>query len=145
MTRRHLTAAVALVPALILAWAPAKAMALTSDHLNVKVPFRFVVGDTVLPAGQYRLQVGDTNPSVVWFVSPDGEHVANVVTQWGGSPAEGSHAKLLFEVYGTTHFLSEIRIPGEDGRSVALTRNEVESELAHLAAARAENGTRSRP
>jgi hypothetical protein len=145
MTRHYLTGALAFVAALILAWAPTKAMALTSDYLNVKVPFQFVVGNSVLPAGQYQLQVDDTEPSVVWFVSPDGEHVANVVTQWGGSPAEGAQAKLLFDVYGTTHFLSQIRIPGEDGRLVALTRDEVASELAHLAAARAQNGAPSRP
>jgi hypothetical protein len=43
----------------------------------------------------------------------------------------------VFEVYGKTHFLSRILIPGEDGRMVPLPRHEVESELARIAERRA--------
>ncbi len=144
MTRRHLAVALVLVPALVLAWAPTRAAAETSDRLNVTIPFGFVVGQTLLPAGQYQVKASDTNPSVVWLISPDRQHVANVGTQWGGSPSRGSEPKLLFKVYGDTHFLSEVRIPGEDGRMVALTRGEVQTELAHLAELKTVHQARSR-
>lgn len=135
MTRRFWAFAVALVPAFVLGWAPTRALA--AEELKVNVPFQFVVGDSVLPAGSYRIQASDTNPSVIWFFSPNGHHVANVATEWGGAPFSGSDPRLRFEVYGKTHFLSGILIPGEDGRMVPLSRHEVERELARLAEQRA--------
>ena len=131
MQRRFWTFALALVPALVLGWAPTRAFA--AEELKVNVPFQFVVGDSVLPAGPYRVQASDTNPSVIWFFSPNGHHVANVATEWGGSLFRGADANLRFKMYGKTHFLSRILIPGEDGRMVPLPRHEVESELARLA------------
>jgi hypothetical protein len=142
MTRLRVALAL-VVPALILAWAPSAA-ALTSDNLNVKVPFAFVAGQSLLPAGQYHVKAIDKNPSTVWLVDSSGRHVANVVTDWGGSPFTGDHAKLLFKVYGHTRFLSGVLIPGENGRVVALTPSQVGTELGHLAAVRAGERARAR-
>ena len=35
----------------------------------MNVPFQFVVGDSVLPAGMYHVYASATNPSVIWFFS----------------------------------------------------------------------------
>jgi|WetSurMetagenome_2_1015567.scaffolds.fasta_scaffold43572_4 hypothetical protein len=118
--------------AVLLSGGPATA---DTDEISAKVPFAFVVGNTVLPAGQYTVRASWSNPSLVWIVSPRGRHVAAVDTTWGGWPV--AKADLKFAVYGRTHFLSRIDLPGEGPRRVALTPKEVEGELARLAAVRA--------
>jgi hypothetical protein len=111
--------------------------AAASDDITAKVPFSFVVGSTVLPAGDYTVRASWSNPSLVWIVSPQGDHVAAVDTEWGGWT--GGTPDLKFSVYGSTHFLSRIDLPGEAPRRVALTSKEVERELARLAESRAAN------
>jgi hypothetical protein len=132
MTRRSLAFALALVPALIMLGTPAKASALdAAQALIANVPFSFVAGGTMLPAGRYEVRTG-SDPAVIWFISPDGRHAAAVATEWGGSPFEGNQPRLKFDVYGHTHFLSMVRVPGENARLIPVTPNVVESELAKL-------------
>jgi hypothetical protein len=110
------------------------------ETLHVTVPFRFIVGETVLPAGQYEVKAAGVDPSVVWFTSQDGQHVAVVSTIWGGEEFNGPDAKLAFDVYGGHHFLSAIEVPGEGYREVTLPKKGVEQELARLAVQSYERG-----
>ncbi len=137
MKTRLLISTLVLGSALTLASTPARAAEFPPDELKVNVPFRFVVGESVLPAGRYTVHPGDVDGAVVWFVSPNGHHVAVTATQWGGPSFEGNSAHLRFRVYGTTHFLSSIQIPGEASRFLPLPRSNVENELARLAEQRA--------
>lgn len=98
--------------------------------MTTTVPFRFVVGTTVLPAGQYEIRTSTADPTIIWLVSPNGQHVAVTNTIWGGDPFEGSHPDLAFEVHGKVRFLERIDVPGEPERLVAVTPQEVEQGLA---------------
>ena len=104
----------------------------------MKVPFRFVVGSEVLPAGRSNLRAETMDPSVIWIESANGQSVAVTNMLWGGRVYKGSRADLAFKVYGHTHFLSRINIPGDDPRVVPLSRTEVDQELARLAEVRAD-------
>jgi hypothetical protein len=139
MTKTHWLLSLVLVPALLLIGAPVKA-AFATDELSVKVPFRFAVGTAILPAGNYEIRTSDVDPAVIWFTSPNGRHVAVAATEWGGGGFQGDHAELQFAVYGHTHFLSKIEVPGEDGRSVSLTKDEIALDLSRVAARRSARG-----
>jgi len=139
MTRRLLVLLAILAPSLLQA-APARAQVLNADELTVDVPFQFVVGDVMLPAGRYDVRAAADGPSVVWFASSNGAHTAVANTIWGGAVFDGRDAVLQFKVYGNTHFLSRIDIPGEGGRALSVTSEEVEQELVRVAEQRVAHG-----
>ena len=95
------------------------------------VPFAFSVSNTTLPAGHYSVTAEETIPSVLFFRSADGLHTAIVDTEWGTSRLAATPT-LRFAVYGTTHFLTGVRMAGESMRMVPVTRRDVTLELARL-------------
>lgn len=128
------------VGAAVLAGAPAAYAHFDPETVRVRVPFRFVVGDRVLPAGRYEIKSASNDRSVVCIESLDGRQVAVVNTFWGGRAVEGMKARLSFDVYGRDHFLSAIEVPGERDRRVDLPKKHVEQELARLAMQSYERG-----
>lgn len=78
------------------------------------IPFEFIVGDKVLPAGDYILRVNDESGLVE--ICEDGVYCESVVT----SPVEAAYApntpELAFRKYGNQYFLSQIWLPGHTGR-----------------------------
>ena len=86
---------------------PARAQA--PDEAHVRVPFSFIVGNQVLPAGHYSVTAEEDMPSVLFFRSADGLHTAIVDTEWGTSRVTATPT-LRFALYGTTHFLTGVRI-----------------------------------
>jgi hypothetical protein len=113
---------------------PAKAQ--LSDDAIVKVPFRFIVDNTVLPAGTYRVLIDATSPSVVKIYQEDGTGAALVTTEWGGPTYDKAHPRFNFKKYGDNYFLSEVLLPDESPREVPLFASDVEHELARLASMR---------
>jgi len=108
---------------------PARAQA--PDEVQVRVPFSFIVGNQMLPAGHYSVTAEEDMPSVLFFRSADGLHTAIVDTQWGTSRVTATPT-LRFALYGTTHFLTGVRLVGESLRMVPVTRRDVTLELARL-------------
>ena len=139
MTRRILVLLAILVPSLLHA-APARAQMLNADELTVDVPFPFVVGDAMLPAGRYDVRAATDDPSVMWLTSSNSAHTAVANMTWGGAVFDGRDADLRFKVFGNTHFLSRIDIPGESGRVLPVTSEEVEQELVRVAEQRVAHG-----
>jgi len=117
---------------------PTPARAQYDDDAVVKIPFRFIVDDTVMPAGTYEVLVDGTNPSLVKIYQKDGPAAALVTTQVGGSDYEKAHPRFNFRKYGTTYFLTEVLLPGDAPREVPLFSSDVEHELAKLAAMRSQ-------
>jgi len=113
-----------------------RAQGFGDDEAVVKVPFQFVAGDTVLPAGVYRVTADSESPNVVWIASTDGKSVAVVDTECGGPLVTKAQPQLVFRKYGSTCFLTSINVPGDDGRLIPLTRADVAQQLAHMARAR---------
>ncbi len=112
--------------------APANAQTVS----RVNVPFPFIVGDTVLPAGAYTV----TNPAyrsdVVTIQSADGKALATALVQSGGDLSKNANATFSFRKIGGQYFLAELNIPGSAPRVLSLPKSHVEAMLAKL------NGTK---
>ncbi len=110
---------------------------------KVKVPFQFIVGETVLPAGSYVVTTVAEHPDVVWVSSPDGKNVASALVHTTGSWSQKTDALFSFQKYGGEYFLSEVSIPGWDTRALPLPKHRVEAMLVKLNNAKAR--ARGRP
>jgi len=92
----------------------ANAQSRNRQQLRVNVPFAFNVGNSMLPAGDYRVSV--VNPgsdrSVLQFASRDGKSTTMIqtidVTGWASSKG-----KLSFRHYGNQYFLAQIWMAAE--------------------------------
>jgi hypothetical protein len=106
-----------------------------TDEAVVRVPFQFVAGDAVLPAGRYFVQADSGDPSVLWITSSDGRHAGVVATNWGGGENDGAQVRFEFRKYGDAYLLSAVAMPGEDAREIALAPSVVEHDLVRVARA----------
>lgn len=100
----------------------------------VKVPFQFIVGDSVLPAGSYRISPQAADWSVVFITNLNGAPAALVATEGLASsePTPKDDSKVSFTRYAGHYFLQAVAVPGRDGRQVRITRAEAERTLAKL-------------
>ena len=98
----------------------------STDPMTFRTPFTFVVGDQVLPAGEYTirvvsltgtLSVDNTDGKVHVFVNS--RPVQKLDTE--------SRFKLVFHRYGVHYYMSEIWTPGyRTGRSMPQRPSELE-------------------
>jgi hypothetical protein len=107
--------AIALLVALVLI--PALAMGAlfppVQGDLCANIPFAFIVGSKVLPAGDYIVRIN--NESGVVEICDEGIYCESIVT----SPVEALQAakpELAFRKYGDQYFLSQIWSAGRVGR-----------------------------
>jgi hypothetical protein len=94
--------------------------------VKVKVPFKFVVANKILPEGEYVLSsVHDE----VFVQDSEGKRVAMVLTNTVGGRRVGRPGEVVFECYIDLCFLSQLWAPGQDtGRE--LLRSPFEAEIA---------------
>ncbi len=85
--------------------------------LRATIPFGFTVGQTAMPAGNYRIH-GDG--VIVQFRQADARKPANayVLTIGGHGVAPNANPRLDFHRYGNQYFLAAIRSSSTDGREV---------------------------
>ena len=109
-----------------------------SMQLRATIPFRFHVGQAVMPAGNYEVsqQNGiltvrktDGRPATAMFLTQP-EHLLN-------PPAE---AVLIFNRYGDTCFLSTVRSPYSSSGQI-LPKTRAETEYARAATQRVETAS----
>ena len=119
------------------------ASAVYAQDLNVraKVPFGFVLGDKLYPAGEYSLQTvtAANNLSVyIKSVYPKNElkpEPALTLTALQTAPAPAKHTELVFHRMGNTYFLYQVWVAGKEvGRE--FPRSDSETLMA-------KNGTKS--
>lgn len=106
--------------ALVLAFVLSPALAVGSlfppvqGDLCANIPFEFIVGGKVLPAGNYVVRIN--NETGLVEVCEDGIYCESIVT----SPVEAvqapAQAELAFRKYGDQYFLSQIWSTGRVGR-----------------------------
>ncbi len=77
--------------------------------VQATVPFNFVAGNTVLPAGTYI--VSPESPEMVMVRNKDHWNLVGVVWMMRGDPQYAGIGKLVFTQYGDLYFLSEIHCP----------------------------------
>ena len=91
-----------------LAVGPAKAE--SDTRVLVRIPFDFSVGDTVLKAGNYRIQ--DVQAGTLILKSNDGQVHQFVSTVPDGAANRNHQPKLVFARYGKEVFLKKIYLSG---------------------------------
>jgi hypothetical protein len=99
------------------------------DHIIVKVPFAFIVGDVHLPAGEYLVKELSEEPSVVSIVNSDGRESAitpTIPVSTGSSPVR---PELMFEKFGGQYFLARVILDDDDAREIILTPARMERQL----------------
>ena len=98
----------------------------------VLVPFDFVAGGEVLPAGTYRVEPVRRDSYTAWEIqSTTGRAGAVVMTSSLGGRAAGAESRLVFQKYGETYVLAQLRLsadgPGREVRQSRRARSTVES------------------
>jgi hypothetical protein len=109
-----------------------------TTQLNVTVPFEFIAGDTVLPAGDY-----DVHSTGLW--GGKALSIQNVTSRagtfllstWSQLAKTSDSNKLVFYRYGQKYFLAEVwtvstnigRKMPLDQRQTELARNQQKSEV----------------
>lgn len=99
---------------------------------KVTVPFPFIVGETVLPAGSYLVTTVAERSDVLAIRSVDGKAMATALMQATATWSEKRHIVLSFQRYGGRFFLSEVNMPGSNGRALPLPKQQLEAMLARL-------------
>jgi hypothetical protein len=109
MKKQYLTILFALICVLGLGL---RARAQEEDTVVTKVPFDFVVGDKVLPAGTYRAsRVNPGSGSRVLKISSYETHASVFLRPTVFDDHQSGHAQLNFEHLGDEYFLSAIETP----------------------------------
>lgn len=92
------------------------AFAQSSRSEQATVGFPFVAGDTMLPAGTYRVSIDPFDPTVLLIRNRDGRPMAWIdtvgVTDRGNRPMT-TGAELVFDQVGNQYFLRQAWIDGE--------------------------------
>ena len=111
--------------------APGSASAQSSPAI-VKVPFQFIVGDTLLPAGSYRITASAENPSLLAVTNLKGAPAAFALAPRNGEAAtKAAHAHVAFRKIGGQYFLSTVATP-DMACAMMFTTAEAERTLAKL-------------
>jgi hypothetical protein len=85
------------------------AHALDSRSIVVNVPFEFIAGTTVLPAGTYSVERTSTDSDSALVIKGYGNSVFLLPIVFDG--ITGGQASAGFEQVGNKHFLSKIETP----------------------------------
>lgn len=86
------------------------ANAQAGSFITANVPFEFYVGETRMPAGEYRVQMYGTN-DMLQITSRDTGDVLAVLSV-NSSRSRGDVApQLTFRNYGRSYFLAEVTLP----------------------------------
>jgi len=104
MTKKLVSTLAGLV--LLLAVAPLYAGSILNHEMTIVIPFVFTVGDKLLPAGDYTVQVNQENGTVV--LRHEGQDPLMILTNRKESPSATLRGKLVFQRYGTDIFLAEV-------------------------------------
>ena len=115
-----------------------KAHAQIVGNLDADIPFQFHVGNTVLPAGSYRIKVlDDSNLNVMEISSMDGSSSAFFQVQESYAKTTPDRSELIFNKYGDQYFLSKLFDQGEpDGSELTESRGEKQISKGAVAADR---------
>jgi hypothetical protein len=94
----------------------ATSLSAESALLTVSVPFEFVAGNTVMPAGNYTIE----EPSIhgVLMLRGNQPNSTAIMIAVNGGPSTATHAGVTFSRRGSAIVLSTIAVPGGSNYSV---------------------------
>jgi len=97
-------------------------------RVKAQIPFDFVVGNQVLPAGEYAV-VPEGNAQALWIRSDQAKESAMTLTIACTNSGPATSSRLVFHVVDGRYFLSQVWAQGYDqGRQ--LPRSKMEQQLA---------------
>jgi hypothetical protein len=102
-----------------------------SEALNVRVPFAFVAGGKLLPAGNYRVDRGEV-ANVLLIHNASGDSSA-FLTMTMESSAAAETASLVFAREGPALVLSAIRFRGQQSRILDAPQSATKGGVAAVA------------
>jgi hypothetical protein len=102
-------------------------MGQTRSAIRMKIPFTFVAGEKVLPAGEYTIQTGGSVQNSVWIRSEDASKNLVLLSHSTQPQQVQGESWLRFHRYGDRYFLSQILIDG-NGTGQELPRSHAERE-----------------
>lgn len=91
------------------------------------IPFEFTIGQKVVPAGPYLFSVRTGQRQLVVRDSSGMDMYLPILTRLSGG-SDFRDAGLVFDTSGSTHVLSEVWIPGQDGILVSSSPAEHEHQ-----------------
>ena len=94
--------------------------------MEATIPFEFRIGNSVMPAGSYRV---DYSPQMLRVREEHGNHIATRLLNSVDRVTPPSTGVLEFTRYGNDYFFSKIWIPGSAAGG-ALPKSSLEKELA---------------
>ena len=92
--------------------APLYAGSILNHEMAIVIPFTFTVGDKLLPAGDYTVQVNQERGTVV--LRHEGQSPLMILTNRKESRSAPQRGNLIFKRYGLSFFLSEVWSQGND-------------------------------
>lgn len=115
---------------LTLALAAVTAQAQSANQMKANIPFRFIIGNQTLPAGEYTVRYvnQDSGKNALLFKSMDGRtsRIVQMNTTQNGEAQK--NASLMFNQYGDSYFLSEVWT-GTDQYGLSLPKSRAERQL----------------
>lgn len=111
MKRQIITLAV--LAALLITPLASAVAGINAPDLKAEIPFDFVVGTKMLPAGDYKISMTYT-PGLVKIQSTDGKSSTMVLTRLNRNNKVNVGSRLLFRRYGRNYFLGSIYTDGRE-------------------------------
>jgi hypothetical protein len=109
----------------------AAASAFGQQSLRYDVPFEFHFANTVMPAGQYDVNVAVGNARHLLSLRCSTCQANMIATTYpiGGGTDVSTEGRLVFNKYGETYFLSQVWSPGYS-QGGAVNKSKTEREIA---------------
>ena len=124
---------VALLVAVVVAFAGVTVASAQSESALVKVPFPFIVNGKLLPAGNYRIMPQQSDPALLQIEGIDHKVGAFTNTEWAGAgEVPDSPVHVAFKNVDGHYFLSQVTMPGQDTRLIPITTSEAVRVLTKL-------------
>ena len=99
--------------------------------VSAVVPFNFIAGDTVYPAGEYSISSLSNSP-VVRISNTDRDTSAMMLSHACVNAAPSTESKLVFHRIGENYFLYQVWVAGnQSGREFNRTKAEVQLAQNH--------------
>lgn len=115
---------------LTIALAAVATQAQSANQMKAHIPFRFIIGNQTLPAGEYTVRYvnQDSGKTALLFRSMDGK-TSRIVNMNTTQQSEGeAKASLVFNQYGDSYFLSQVWTGG-DQYGLSLPKSRAERQL----------------
>ncbi|MGC0774256.1 MAG: hypothetical protein WB543_15085 [Candidatus Acidiferrum sp.] len=107
-------------------------VAQAQEVLVFNIPFAFVAGNSLLPAGEYKVQVSGPTHVLQLVDRKDSAASAFLGTNEAVATEIQSESKLIFQRYGDRYILSQVWTAG-NSRGRQLVKSAREKEMAQIA------------